>query len=70
VSDAALCEPFAEAAAGEGDPLSVPSVSTSGSVRRAATASSTKSVASSVRHRSSSDQPTISRVQQSIEFSD
>ena len=47
-------------------PVSVPSVSSAAPIRRSATAASMTAVASTVRHRMSSAQPTISRVQQSI----
>jgi hypothetical protein len=48
------------------EPLSVPSVSISGSMPRSFAARSTSAIASTARHLSSSCQPTISRVQQSI----
>ena len=64
--DAELAEPGRKRRLVKAEPLSVPSVSVPGSIPRAATARSTSAIASSVRQRSSSDQPTISRVQQSI----
>src|SRR5229473_8087678 len=48
------------------DPLSVPSVSVPGAIAWSSTACLITAVASAARRRSSSDQPTISRVQQSM----
>ena len=66
VGNAMRGQALAEAPAGEAEPLSVPSVRQPGLIPRAATAPSTSTIASSLRQRSSSDQPTISRVQQSM----
>src|SRR6266852_5165762 len=48
------------------DPLSVPSVSVPGAIAWSSTACLITAVASAARQRSSSDQPTILRVQQSM----
>ena len=66
--DSMFGEPGAEAAAGEGRAIVAAegSVSAAGSIPPAATAVSTSAGAASLRQRSSSDQPTISPVQQSI----
>jgi hypothetical protein len=59
-------EPAAEAAGGEADPLTLPRMSSPGSIACTAAARSISAIASSGRQRSSGCQATISRVQQSI----
>jgi hypothetical protein len=66
VGDPAGRQVAAEVAGGELAALSVPSVSRPGWTPRSITAASTQAIASSSRQRSSSDQPTSSRVQQSM----
>src|SRR5439155_17208091 len=66
VLDPELAEPGAEARAVKAEPLSLPSTSSPGSMPCTAAACSTTAIASSARQRSSTLQPTISRVQQSM----
>ncbi len=66
VEDPVVRQTRPERARGERRPVSVPSVSSPAPTPRSATAASTTAVASCARQRTSSAQPTISRVQQSI----